>query len=343
LLSFVCTSLNELLAGWRRWRGHTLKAGIDNLIGSKLSGNLYKHPLVKGLSQASKLPSYIPSETFTLALLDTVTQGKALTPANIKKAAAGLPEDINRYCSSFLRTPETKWLHFVNGSFFGTAPPWTGFPDRISAKRRPGCWSLQLSSPLQPNADTILLAKALAQDTILRERIVAQAEKFSRAQSQQAASVLNPELQTEEFDTRRQEADAKDTTAEFRALGDTGLPLGWNLKKGDVRDLPRNPMAAALKVLGLGITVFAVSLGAPFWFDLMKKIVTVRSTGKSPAESVKVNKLLCLSIGRNRCYYFVNSPASCAGGHSLKLSYPRAFMASSVGTLPVCVRNTALT
>ncbi len=84
LLSLVCTSLNELLAGWRRWRGQTLKSGVDNLIGLALSDQLYKHPLVKGLSLPGALPSYIPSETFVLALLDNVTQGKDITSPNIK-------------------------------------------------------------------------------------------------------------------------------------------------------------------------------------------------------------------------------------------------------------------
>ena len=67
LLSLVCTSLNELLAGWRRWRAHTLKTGIDNLIGSKLSNHLYKHPLVKGLSLPStRLRTFHPKHLCSL-------------------------------------------------------------------------------------------------------------------------------------------------------------------------------------------------------------------------------------------------------------------------------------
>jgi hypothetical protein len=30
------------------------------------------------------------------------------------------------------------------------------------------------------------------------------------------------------------------------------------------------------------LTVFAVSLGAPFWFDLLNKLVNLRSAGKPP-------------------------------------------------------------
>jgi hypothetical protein len=44
-----------------------------------------------------------------------------------------------------------------------------------------------------------------------------------------------------------------------------------------------------MRILGWVITGFAISLGAPFWFDLLNKIMVVRSTvkphQKSPEES----------------------------------------------------------
>jgi hypothetical protein len=35
------------------------------------------------------------------------------------------------------------------------------------------------------------------------------------------------------------------------------------------------------------ISVFAVSLGAPFWFDLLSKFVNIRGAGTPPAEPAK--------------------------------------------------------
>lgn len=37
---------------------------------------------------------------------------------------------------------------------------------------------------------------------------------------------------------------------------------------------------------GMLITTLAISLGAPFWFDLLQRVVNVRSTGSKPARSV---------------------------------------------------------
>jgi hypothetical protein len=45
-----------------------------------------------------------------------------------------------------------------------------------------------------------------------------------------------------------------------------------------------NDPSGGLKVLGLLATVAAVSLGAPFWFDLLKSLVNVRMAGEKPLD-----------------------------------------------------------
>jgi hypothetical protein len=41
------------------------------------------------------------------------------------------------------------------------------------------------------------------------------------------------------------------------------------------------------RLLGWMLTILAISLGAPFWFDMLNKLVNVRSAGKSPDEAAK--------------------------------------------------------
>ena len=62
------------------------------------------------------------------------------------------------------------------------------------------------------------------------------------------------------------------------ALSVSQLPIGWHhtVPKGD--DLVFN-------ILGILITACAVSLGAPFWFDTLNKIIVVRSTVKPKEKS----------------------------------------------------------
>ena len=37
-------------------------------------------------------------------------------------------------------------------------------------------------------------------------------------------------------------------------------------------------------ILGFFVTALAISLGAPFWFDLLRKLVNIRSAGNKPSE-----------------------------------------------------------
>jgi hypothetical protein len=81
LLSLVCTTINEGIASIINQRGKTLFEGVKNLLNDPnftgLAQQLYTHGLVAGISprttnpnKAKRLPSYMSSQTFALALLD---------------------------------------------------------------------------------------------------------------------------------------------------------------------------------------------------------------------------------------------------------------------------------
>lgn len=53
----------------------------------------------------------------------------------------------------------------------------------------------------------------------------------------------------------------------------------------------------SFKLLGWTLTAAAVSLGAPFWFDLLQKIAQIRSSTK-PADDARVASI-CLGHGVN--------------------------------------------
>jgi hypothetical protein len=47
---------------------------------------------------------------------------------------------------------------------------------------------------------------------------------------------------------------------------------------------PNNPEAWRLKLIGLLITIAAISQGAPFWFDLLNRVTNLRAAGRPPKE-----------------------------------------------------------
>lgn len=80
-----------------------------------------------------------------------------------------------------------------------------------------------------------------------------------------------------------QEEDAKIDSAHADLLADlkgSGLQLGWS----DVSFAAMSGSDWILKFLGLLLSTFAVAMGAPFWFDLLQKIASVRSVGLNLAE-----------------------------------------------------------
>lgn len=73
-------------------------------------------------------------------------------------------------------------------------------------------------------------------------------------------------------------------TDELRtALESTGLKLGWG--PGEWSHLCDGGFAKwGLKLLGLLLSALAVSLGAPFWFDVLKSLASIRSVGLNLSE-----------------------------------------------------------
>lgn len=59
------------------------------------------------------------------------------------------------------------------------------------------------------------------------------------------------------------------------------LPLGW--KKNDSIFLPslQESQNGLFAIFGWLITAVAIAMGAPFWFDLLGKVINVRNAGKS--------------------------------------------------------------
>src|SRR5207248_1929782 len=83
---------------------------------------------------------------------------------------------------------------------------------------------------------------------------------------------------------KAREPSTTSTRALETELEQMGVPIGWS--GGFVREGTTAVVSAVLvKLAGLLITVFAIALGAPFWFDLLSKVVSLRSPGNPPAKS----------------------------------------------------------
>lgn len=132
---------------------------------------------------------------------------------------------------------------------------------------------LGLAVAIIVNADTISIVNSLTHDPAARNSLVAASQEYAKTE---AAAVGNKDDGTVETAKTRLD---KNLT-EIKSLG---LPIGWN--RSDPRSVPQTDEAWLLKILGWLITATAVSLGAPFWFDVLNKFMVVRSTVKPKEKS----------------------------------------------------------
>lgn len=285
LLSLACSSLNEFISGIFSFRSKNLEMGIANLLSesgnSNLADKIYSHPLIKGFTKPGKKPSYIPSRTFTLVLLDILTPA-GTDIANIKKD--DLINTINKVDSNLITDDFKKaLLTLINdaGDDIKKAREnlenwFDDSMDRVSGWYKRKSQNIILGFAVlitfSLNVDTFEIVNSLRNDNTLRASIVAVAGETvsSNEKSEPGSGSIETTKAAQKIKAINQELDS------------LNLPIGWkDMKKGGW-NLPIGCSEWIMKIIGLLITTFAVSLGAPFWFDILKKIISIRSTGIQP-------------------------------------------------------------
>src|SRR5206468_11397190 len=135
VLSLVVSAANELLAALFKWRANNLFLGIRQLLQDPsvtgLVTRFYEHPLIDGLSSKGKKPSYIPSRTFALALLDIVSPTTAGSNRTLEDLEAGLRNFPALYRSRsvcFSMRLDTTLNSLRPNWKLGSIPPWSVFP-----------------------------------------------------------------------------------------------------------------------------------------------------------------------------------------------------------------------
>jgi hypothetical protein len=315
-LSLVCTAANELVASVMTWRARNLARGIRNLLNyqdhEQLLKGIYSHALFQSLYRDhTKLPSYIPARTFALALLDMVAPAGSAARASldgmreaVRKAAAdkvidpqvrdtllvlidGADNTIKEAATEVekARTAFSRVQEQVETWFNDSMERVAGWYKR---KTQALTFALALVFTLGLNVDSIMITKRLSSDTTLRAAVIAAAEKSAQPPS---AVVVAPSAEPPaggqgprgEGEEARAAAAYQAIVKSQTALQTLGLPLGWadpqNWPHGEGWPLYWDWLS---KVMGLLLTAGAASLGAPFWFDMLNKVVSIRSAGEKP-------------------------------------------------------------
>ena len=271
LVSLACTALGELIASILRLRQRTLGAALKTLLGSaELKKALYAHPLIKSISQGSTGPSYLPRELFAAATLDLLSKNPTpqvqqglLALARGTGAEAAIQSGFDKLGA------ETAAVKTALGAWFDASMQRASGAYKRKAQLMVFLVAAVLVSSL--NADTVAIARALWMRPELRTAI-ADAAGHAVAQGMPVPGTTDAD-----FKKALEETNARLTTATDQLSG-LGLPLGWTetaLRPGETWPT---------KLLGLLLTILACSLGAPFWFDLLGKMINIRGAGARPVK-----------------------------------------------------------
>ena len=279
LLGLLCSMLNEWVAGMTSLRAKNLWDGVRNLLydseGKGLAKDLYDHPLIKNLAKPGQQPSYVPSRTFALALFDLIapagdsahtktmhdvkTKVASLSNPQVRTAVLTLIDDAGEDLKQARENVE-QWYDDAMDRVSG----WY----RKKAQALIVVWALAVTVTL--NADTILIANTLAHDASVRASMVALAEATAKESLPQEAQQLKDR-----------------TTHLYAEVQKLGLPIGWSRDSNDPTAVPSSSGEWVLKIIGLMITTIAASLGAPFWFDVLNRMINIRSAGKQPERTAQ--------------------------------------------------------
>jgi hypothetical protein len=306
MLSILVTTISEAIASILNKRGKDLYAALINLTdgivyalpapapGGVTTAPVADHPLIQNNTPGVRLPSYVSPRNFALAVLDGLG---GLNPA---ATMGDIQTQIGQIASPVVRQT---LLAFANkaganvASFQSDLEGWfNDAMDRLSGDYKR--WSqgigmaIALATAIAFNANTFSIVNTLWTDSHVREAMVGAASK----QAAPAAGCANDCL-------HQLDQNVKD-------VSDLAVPIGWSGKDSSVApfvgwlrtlfhlnrgkhlafgwDMPAIG-AFVLALIGWAFTGVAVSLGAPFWFDTLQKLVNVRSTGPKPGSKTSAS------------------------------------------------------
>lgn len=285
LFSLIASSVAESISDKMALRARTLRKGIENLlqIGNdgkddqykNLLNDLYKHPLIYALykeDDAEKAtPSYIPAQTFAIALLDTLHKINN-TGNDIAQLRQALDSQRN---TSPIAQGVLSIIDQAQGDPANTQKGIEGWfnasMQRVSGWYKKGIHNYVMAVSVVIvivfNVDTLYIANTLYYDQTLRSSMVAAADNVGQSYNASASA-------TESVKKIQQQT------------GKANIHIGWpEPQKGQsfITYLGSILPTIPAKIPGWIITFFAISLGAPFWFDILNKLVNIRQAGGKPS------------------------------------------------------------
>ena len=311
LISIICSTIREGIEGWLKTRASHLEHGIRELLHDNdakgLARHVFEHPLIFGLysggyqppadgtlgalKRGHNLPSYIPSRNFALALMDIAARGPATDDTSSDPASGTLSLEEVRANIRHVGNPAVQRALLTAID--------TAQGDLQKAVANVEAWydsgMDRVSGWYKRSTQKILFCVGAVVAVTFNVNVIAVGQYLYTHEAERAALVAQAQS------AAQNPAFTQSTYDEIRGkLAATELPIGWEQGWPHPTDKDGNPRPltltafdlwnyVAIPILGWFITALAATFGAPFWFDLLNKVMVIRSTvkphEKSPEES----------------------------------------------------------
>lgn len=287
LLSLVSASINEMIATAFNWRSKNLVLALKGFFGEdetddepSKTDEFLDSPRVKALGKPktffpSRRPSYIPPRAFAETVLEIVFPAGNGTGDPIQATRETINEIQNEPVKEFLLSRLRHGEATIEQFGDSLEESFDQLMDRASGwyKRKVQIILLLVSVVIAGglNADAFIITQHLFTNDTVRTAVLAEAQQAVEDEGQDTPS---GDSQPDEADNLQQ---AAQRVTEVEQLN---LPLGWRSP-----NTPESVSAWLFKIGGIALTAIAISLGAPFWFDLLGRFARLRGVGNREGTS----------------------------------------------------------
>jgi hypothetical protein len=289
LYSLLVTTLNEIAASFFNLRAKTLEKGIRRMLtdlddpSNRIVAQFYQQPVIKYLGESnSKKPSYMSSNSFSSALVHLckdLSTGSADLEEQLHNGIQEIKKvnpETGKYLEILYQEADGKVAHFeqlAENWFNETMDRATGWYKKQTQKIT---LLVAFTVALSFNVDTIQIVKNLSYNPQQAEQLASIADQYLKTKqnsSQPENREADEQLQASLQQAQLMLADQRELQEANAVLG-----LGWQGISG---------INILYSVFGCMLTALAISLGAPFWFDLLSKMMQLRGSKKTESAQNK--------------------------------------------------------
>jgi hypothetical protein len=293
LISLICTTINELIASLFKMRASMLKGAVEMLVDDPVLKQAFDaNGLVKAARAAAgdRDPSYLDGRTFAMAILGSLNTALPIPAvANVANAVAALP--VGSRIGDAIRAGLTTAGQDITKLRDEVANWFDSAMDRLSGQYQRRIKKISflvgLVLAIILNADSLAVSRILWNDAGLRTGIAdIAADAVSKCKADPKC-VLTAQPPPASSGNLVDDVKSQVTLLESQVAALRPLPIGWHASDAVAWQGPDARLWILLKILGLLWTAAALTLGAPFWFDLLSMFVSIRGTGAKPEKASK--------------------------------------------------------